>query len=285
MDFIIIFVLCLLATSKVTLQGLFSKKNVQSIADGLFFNGLIFLFSAIVFIRNAFSFSSGVVLYGMIFGSLTVLFQLCYVKAMSCGNVSLTVLIVNLSMIIPIAFSIIVYKEQLSPLRFSGILLAFISLALNLTKTEEASTSKNWLWISLLASTANGSLAVCQQIFGKTQWGSLTKEFVAWSYITAAVVSLVLFFILKSKGFSISFKLKPIVFIIGSAVGIILSVFQVVNTRAISTIDSTLLFPAYNGGTLILSSITGVLFLKDKLKRNQAISIVIGIIAIVIMNI
>ena len=46
MDFIVIFILCFLAASKVTVQGFFTKKNVTSLSDGLFFNGLIFFFSS-----------------------------------------------------------------------------------------------------------------------------------------------------------------------------------------------------------------------------------------------
>lgn len=285
MELIAIFILCLLATSKVTLQGLFSKRNINTFIDGIFFNGLIFLFSAIVFIKNIYSFNLGVALYGMFFGILTVLFQSCYIKAMSCGNVSLTVLIVNLSMIIPIVFSIIVYKEQLSILRFSGVSLAIIALLLNFNKNEPGVVSYKWLWLSLLASLANGLLAICQQLFVKTQWGNLTKGFVAWGYITATVVSTFIYISLKTKGFTVTFKLKPSVFAISLSIGVILSVFQLVNTWAISTIDSTLLFPAYNGGTLILTSLTGVLILKDKLKRNQLISLLVGVVAIVIMNI
>ncbi len=282
---VIIFLLCLLASSKVFLQGLFSKKNVNSFFDGLFFNGLIFLFSAIVFIKNVGSFHLVTIFYGMVFGILTVLFQSCYIKAMSCANVSLTVLIVNLSMVIPMAFSMLVYNERIGALRFFGVFLAFVALALNFNPKTKSTFSFKWLRLCLLASLANGLLAVCQQLFGKTQYSEFTKEFVAFSYITATFVSAIIYILLKSKGNKISFTLSPFVFLIAFGIGVILSVFQLVNTWAIANIDSTLLFPTYNGGTLILSSITGVLFLKDRLKLNQQISILIGIVAIVIMNI
>ena len=285
MELIIIFLLCLLASTKVFLQGLFSKNNVNSFADGLFFNGLIFLFSAIVFIKDTCTFNLDVLLFGIVFGTLTVLFQSCYIKAMSCGNFSLTVLIINLSMIIPMLFSAVVYNERISALRFIGILLSLAALAFNLNPKAQDSCSFKWLRLALLASLANGLLAVCQQLFGKTLWGNFTKEFVAYSYITAAVVSAIIYGILKSKGVGISFKLRPSVFLVALGIGVVLSVFQLVNTWAIANIESTLLFPTYNGGTLILSSVTGVLFLKDKLKFNQYISIAIGVIAIVIINV
>ena len=284
MDLFIILILCVLATVKVTLQGLFAKKNIRSFSDGVFFNGLIFFFAALIFFKNIVDFKIGIFLFGCSFGILTVLFQLCYIKAMSCGNVSLTVLIVNLSMIIPIIVSVIFYKEQLGFLKLLGILLTFIALCLNVDK-EKGVRFKKWFILCLLASLANGGLAVCQQIFGKTEWKSQTQSFVAWSYIIAAVVSALLYLIIHAKGDGITFKIKPSVLGFGLAVGLTLGFFQFINTKAIATIDGTLLFPTYNGGTLILSSISSVLILKDRLASNQKISILIGVFAIVLMNI
>lgn len=285
MNLIIIFTLCLLATSKVTLQGFFAKKNIKTTADGIFFNGLIFLFSALVFLKNIFPFQISVALFGAAFGILTVVFQLCYIKAMSCGNVSLTVLIINLSMIIPITVSLVFFNETLSFLGFMGILLTVLSLLLTVNKNEKSPTFKKWMILSLFASLANGALAVCQQFFGKTEWKSNSQGFVAWSYITAAVISALLYLIFSSRGKSITFKIKPSVFGFGLAVGVILGIFQFINTKAVATIDGTLLFPSYYGGSVILSAISSVLILKDKLTQKQKISIFIGAVAIVLMNI
>lgn len=285
MELLVILILCVLATSKVTLQGAFAKKNVKTFSDGIFFNGLIFCFSALIFLKNAVELNAGVVIFGCTFGILTVLFQLCYIKAMSCGNVSLTVLIVNLSMIIPVAVSVFFYNEPMGALRLVGILLTILSLALNVDKKEKSRAFKKWFLLSLSASLANGGLAVCQQVFGKTEWENEPRGFVAWSYITAAVVSAVLYLTVSAKGNAVTFKIKPSVFGFGLAVGVVLGVFQFINTKAIAGIDGTLLFPVYNGGTLILSSLSGVLFLKDRLTGNQIFSIIFGIIAIVLMNI
>jgi len=96
-DIIIISILCLLATAKVTLQGGFAKKNIRSFSDGVFFNGAIFFFSSFVFLKDALTFNLPTFLFGAAFGILSLIFQLCYIKAMSFGNVSITVLIVNRS--------------------------------------------------------------------------------------------------------------------------------------------------------------------------------------------
>ena len=285
MDIIIISILCLLATTKVTLQGGFAKKNIRTFSDGVFFNGAIFFFSSFVFLKDALTFNLPTFLFGAAFGILSLIFQLCYIKAMSFGNVSITVLIVNLSMIIPIATSVLCFGEKLGVLRTIGILLTVVALVLNVSKGGKSTDFKKWLFLSLAASLANGGLAIILQFFGKSEWSDQNKAFVAWNYIVAAIVSFILYGVLKLRGNGITFKLKPSVFGIALCVGIILGVFQALNAYAVSTIDGTLYFPTYNGGSLVLSGIAGVLLLKDKFKLNQFISLLVGIVAIVLLNI
>ena len=68
------------------------------------------------------------------------------------------------------------------------------------------------------------------------------------------------------------------------AIGVVLASFQAINTYAISKIDGTFLFPAYYGGCIVLSTITGCLLFKDKLSSRQKLSLLIGTIAVIIMS-
>ena len=68
------------------------------------------------------------------------------------------------------------------------------------------------------------------------------------------------------------------------SVGVVLAVFQWLNTYAISTIDASLLFPLSSGVTIIMSTLMGIILFRDKLSLKQGISIAVGIAAVVIMN-
>ena len=63
---------------------------------------------------------------------------------MACGNVSLTILMVNLSMIIPTTFSAFAYGEKITPLRLLGIILCLIALTLGVDYKEKAKEYKKW---------------------------------------------------------------------------------------------------------------------------------------------
>ena len=115
---------------------------MKNIADGVLFNGLIFLFSALLFAKNAAVEHWSIAAFGATFGILTVVFQLSYIKAMSLGNVSLTVMMVNLSMIIPIALWIAVYGEKLTPLRILGIILTVVAIVISIDRGQKSNHSK-----------------------------------------------------------------------------------------------------------------------------------------------
>ena len=281
MKFVII-ILIVLAVSKVTLQGSFARKYISDTADSICFNGIIYFFASFIF-AYAFMCSPPVIAFSWLFGLLTGIFQLCYIQAMRCGNISLTVLIVNSGMMIPILVSALFFDEQFGILKLSGILAIHISLFLN-TQKNMIKLNLKWLLFALSAFLANGCLAVCQQIFGKSVWCDERVSFVAWSYLLATIISFIMYFIFSSKQKRSEFKMNRFALTYGFLTGVILGIFQILNTKAIATIDAGLLFPVYNGGTLVLTTIMGVFLFKDKLTRKQIASIIVGIIGIILIN-
>ena len=68
------------------------------------------------------------------------------------------------------------------------------------------------------------------------------------------------------------------------AAGVVLAVFIAFNTYAHSIVEGTFFFPTYSGGTIIVSTLTGIIFFKDKFTTKQVLSLIIGVVAIVLMN-
>ena len=287
-DIFLILILCVLATSKVTLQGQFAKKAENTFYNAICFNTIIFVTAALLFVKWIVGSHMLTAVFGAIFGLLTVLFQAFYIMAMSNGNVSLTVMIVNFSMIIPIAFSLIFYNERMSGFQIIGILLVIIALLLSLEKGGKKYKSfKKWLFLAVCASLTNGCLAVCQKIFASGEYSVENKGFVAWAYVTAFIISVLVCIFLKfhkSRKENSLLKITPQIAALGISAGAVLAVFQWLNTYAVSVIDSAILFPSYNGGTMVLSALSGVLLLRDKLTKKQICSVVSGAAAVIILT-
>ncbi len=284
MQLIMIFGLCLLATSKVTIQGRFAKEKIKSTYDAVLFNAQVFFFAALIFGRDLLFLNGPIALFGAGFGALTVLFQMSYIKAMSYGNLSLTVLIVNLSMILPVLFSAVCYQEALTLMRILGLCLTVLALILNVDGNNRSGQCKKWMALSLAAALSNAGISILQKIFSKTAWSGEVKPFVAFGYVVATVLSLLLCFFLRGKTKEIGRRFEWKMLLGALSIGIILGVFQVLNTKAIARIEGPLFFPTYNGGSLILSSLSGILLLKDRVNRKQLLSLMIGVVAIILMN-
>ncbi len=118
-QYLLIGVLCLIATAKSVFLSKLGNDNINNTTDGILINGFVFMFAAIVFSRYLVGASTATIVAGMILGTLSVLYQLAYITALSAGPLSVTGLVNNLAMLVPIGVSAILFKEPLSGFRIA----------------------------------------------------------------------------------------------------------------------------------------------------------------------
>lgn len=136
------------------------------------FNFFVFLFSGILFSGGIVNSSPVVYGYAFVGALFTVLFQLTYTEALSLGNVSLSVLIVNLGMVINVIFSYFVYKEPMSWFRVVGIVLTLIAFVCCTDFKNGKPTEKRWFIYTISAMFATTLASGVQQIFSKSQYSA-----------------------------------------------------------------------------------------------------------------
>lgn len=285
MNLLIILLLCGLATTKVTLQSHFGKKTLSTNSDNILFTAIVFLTAAVLFCADIPKASGQTWLFALLFAILTVIFQLAYTKALCVGNVSLTVMTVNLSMLFPSLVSVVFYHESLTPARILGIGLTVLSLTLTVDFKIKEKLSRAWFLFTGGAALANGGIGITQKIFGASDYSGEKKSFIACAYAVAFLATITLYLFTRSRGPGASRGKIARTCMYAVAVGVVLAIFQWVNTYAILIMDGSFLFPMYSGGSIILSTLVGILLFKDKLTGKQAVSMAVGIVAVVIMSI
>ncbi len=284
MKYLLILPLCILAVSKVTVQSDFSKKQVRKPVDALFFNALIFLSVAVISIPVLLrGISRPTAAYGAAFGFFGVMFQLFYCFALRSGPVSVTVLLINCSMIVPVCVSALFFHEPLTVFRILGIIVILITFVLHADVTIRRERSKIWIISTVLAFAANCGCSIVQKIFTACAPSGDNAEFVADTYLIAAVLSFVLLVFFSVRKEKVSYPVTPKVCLTALAIGGILFAFQLLNTYAVSVIDGLILFPVYNGGTTVLSTLAGWFVFHEKISRRQLLGIVSGIIGIIFL--
>lgn len=289
MAYLLIPLLCVLATLKITLQSKFSKTANNGISDNIFFNGVMFLTAALLFcpsiLKNGITYTTCI--FGIVMGVLSVAFQIFYICAFSSGKMTLTVIINNFSMLLPIIVSFTLFNEEFGMLKITGTALALVSFIFSAGRdksvTDSAALGKSnlrWLIFTLLVFFSNGLISVNQKIYSMLAPRLQIFEFVAVAYITAAVMSFAILGFICAKNKSAKYSKQYGVIASGCLVGVLLGVFQCLNTYTASVIDGTVLYSAYNCGVSLLSTVVGRILFKERLSAKQYIGVIVGITAI-----
>ena len=69
----------------------------------------------------------------------------------------------------------------------------------------------------------------------------------------------------------------------GASAGVIIGIFQCLNTYAASVIDGAVLYSSYNCAASILSAAVGRILFKERLSKKQFVGVIIGILCIVFL--
>ena len=290
MKYLLIPLMCVLAVTKITLQSDFSKKSDKSLYDSVFYNMLMFLVAAVFF--SPFLLDASIerltFIQGIIMGVLSVIFQFFYICAFSKGKMTLTVIINNFSMLLPIGVSYYMFNEPLGFMKIIGILLALVSLVLVTAKGKNETISKKsdnilWLIFMVLVFLSNGFISINQKIYSKTVPKLQVFAFVAIAYISATIISAVILIVMRLLNNQKRSKLNSKMLISGASAGVIIGVFQCLNTYAASIIDGAVLYSSYNCATSILSAAVGRVLFKERLSKKQFIGAIIGIFSIMFL--
>lgn len=282
--------MCILATAKVCVQSKASKSFLKTFNDVCLFNCGVFLVIALIFIYSTPNASLFTWLIAAVYAVFTVAFQLSYTKALSAGSVSLTVMMANLSICIPTLFSVLFYEEKLTVFRVIGILFTLVSIVCMTGRSGQAKEKKDkkWLLFSVTAALSCSLANVAQKIFNASVYGAEREAFISVSYALAFVLTgavwLISLFLNKSQKNTEKKKISGTLVLFILLIGVILAAFQWTNNYALSMMDGSIVFPVYSGGTVVLSTLAGVLFFKDKLTKKQLLGVCLGLVAVVLMN-
>lgn len=234
--------------------------------------------------------SSTTVYYAAIVGGLSFLYQLVYVKALSLGRMTLTVIINNFGMLIPMIVSVAVVGDAITPFICVGAALALVSLCLTVANkkrknSSDAVESTKWLLLTFLVFLTNGLASTAQKMYtARAGEDFQIFEFVCIAYLFAAAFCFATLAILapREKRCGIKVADKTTV-VLGACVGIALGLFQCVNTLATSLIPGSVYYPIFNCGTSLMLALIGALVFKERFTLRQYIGIAIGVIAILLL--
>lgn len=280
----------ILVTTKVLLQGHYSKSRVGSLADTFYLTG--FIFAAISLITGVFFFrvlpSVETLLFALLFGVVNYVYQVSYSSAFRAGPVSLTSIICNFNMIVIIPFGALVFKEEIGPYQWIGFALVAVAMILLNKQNNEAEKKANlkWLFLSLLTMVTSGFTGILQSAYGKYFPSEEKDSFIVISYVIAALLCFITALAIKKAKKTDLFKVDPKFFCGIAIIGVALSLYNtlIIEIQARAYFTSAVLFPVLSVLNFITTLAASILFLKERIRLRQWIGVLVGTVAVVLMN-
>lgn len=293
-QFLFLALVSALGCTKVSVQGRCCRKYIRNSQDSVLYNAMFFA-SVAVALAVALPLSAPTAtIIGMssVHSISYAAFQIIYSVALTCGPVSLTVLIINFSVLIPTALSVVALGDKLYFTQMIGIAFLIISMVLSCNKTEdEQKATKKWLFLTITCLLTNGVGSCVQKIFYETKTAKLIPNsdntYLVCLYVFSAIVSCIVYAFVANTGKKekSTFWFSKNVLFYSIAVGVIIAVFQKMYMMGNKCIPGTFMFPTYYGLQSLGMSLIGIVFFKDRLTVKQKIGILFGIACIAMMNV
>ena len=220
-----------------------------------------------------------VVISAIIFISLFLLMGISSQK----NGVALTSIAVKMSMAISMLFMIMLYRETLSLLKTSGILLAFLGVFLVSFSKSEGKKNNSSLWMLLILFIGSGFLDFILNYVQKFEMEYLTPSlFSAFGFGLAGIIGLlILIYLITTKRTIFS----PRSILAGIILGIpnYFSIYLlIVSYKSTGWNDSTVL-AIINVSVVMITSIIGFIAFKENITLRKIIGLLAAVSAIVLL--
>lgn len=224
--------------------------------------------------------------YAFLIGVLFIVFFTLISLSSKTVGISITTVASKMSVIIPILFSILFFKENVMAYKVIGIVLALIGVFFTIYKKDNQVKSNSNSIILPLAlfigmGVVDSIIKYAQETLispSENAFFSSTLFFV--SFITGLIYSLTNPKILKAF-------LNIRVYIFGVLLGLANygSIYFLIAALNSNALDSSVIFGINNVGIVVLSVFIGILVFKEKISKLNSIGILSSIVAIAALSI
>lgn len=263
-----------------------AKKAYSRVSAGVFsFSAVSALTAATIFIATAdgLHFNTGTIIYSVLFAVTFSLGTVCSFMAIRTGPLSLSSLITQSSLVIPAIYGLIFLNEPFKITMTFGIILLLISIFLINMKGRDENTNISFRWavFTFLSFLGNGVCSVVQKVHQIASGGHYKSELMIIAYAITAVL-LICFAWFTEKGDIVQNIKKGFLYslVCGLANGVVNFFVLMLATRMAASV----MFPVISAGGIVTTSLIAMSVYREKLALNQKLALILGIAAILVLN-
>lgn len=225
---------------------------------------------------------------GALFGIMFVFTMFVYSKAMVTGPLAYSVFYFSASMVIPVLASGMIWGEVIRTSQWIGIGLFLAAFALiNFSGTGDGRKA-SWQWIiyCTAAFIGNGTLSVLSKWHQKIHNGTEIVHYLLIGFTMAALITVIQRVLLERKGSvrAQSGMMKTHFWLAALATAATTGAANLLIVHLSGYIAGAYLFPVMFGSVVVLTTVLSSLLFKESISGKGMIGIVIGIAAIVVIN-
>lgn len=290
---LIITAIFLYTLQTAALKNMSAKNLYSTLIVTSAFSATITAFLFLMNINRGITVSSQTIVWGIVFGTISITTLCCENMALQTGPMSYTVFFVSASMVIPTIGGILLWKEPLTVSIVTGIFLFLISFYMILIagKKENEKGNIKWIIFCLITWLLNGCSSLVTKTHQTIMNGKESTELMMVGFAVAALLSFVAIISVKNYHhakrtqpiqtlhFSPKFFFLLLLTAIGSGGGNILT------TILAGKVAASLLFPFLLGGMTVASTFYSLIFEKASISIWGKLGLLVGIAAIAVINI
>lgn len=241
-------------------------------------------------LTDGLQFSQTTCFYGIWGGIFSLVGAMCFLGALSCGPLSLTLLIFSMYVVVPPVLAMIFLGETATVCQMIAIFIIVLVLILSNYNKDDLGNrfSKKWWLLGIGSIVGTGVTNYIAKLHQTVLPGQEVREYAIVSYVTGILIAFIFSRIFVRRDmvkhqetyrFTLQYFLIPAIVIAITQGGA-----NLCNLYNASRLPAIILYPVTQLATLMLSTIYGVVVLKEKLSRCMVICLMLGAVAIILMN-
>lgn len=221
------------------------------------------------------------IVWGIIVGGISGIFFFLsftyYQKSVRDNGVGVSGTIAKLGILIPMIFSILIWREFPTSLQWIGILLSLVSIVV-INLSRKSIKTFDFKPTLLLLFIFGGMAEFSNKIYQNYALNEYKDVFLFAIFFVAFLISVT--YTVNTKGKA---TFKDI--LTGFAVGIPNLFSSYFLILSLDTLKTSVAFPIYSAGSIVLINIGGLLIYKEKIAPKNQLAIAMTIVALILINV
>lgn len=192
------------------------------------------------------------------------------------NGVVLSSVFMKLGLLVPMTLSVLFFHEMPTAVQIAGFLIALLAIILINAKKESGANRFHWELLMLLL--AGGGADAMSKIFEVMGPAALSGQYLFYIFAVALILCLALVIYKKERP-----GIWEVLF--GAAIGIPNYFSAKFLLRSLTDLPAVVVYPSYSIATMLLTTLAGVLFFKERLGKLQWLALAAIVVALLFLNI